>query len=282
MPFGYWEAKDEDDDLDEEIEKKFRKGYPQDNIIFEDSRDAVLIQNKQEVMRCARRRPGASWKSCSNCSSATSAPRSPNSARRSSSSRPTCPRCSKALRDMIEKAEARQRRLPQGGASSSSSTRRRRSIPASTAADVREMLIQHILTEEIFSQVFDKSDFHRQNNVAKELYALEGTFFTGELKQKHAGGPATLLRRHRAPPRSIVQPPREADISQGHLRELLQGLQPQGRRPARRRLHAERDRALHGRERRLAVPEAFRQDADRQERGDPRSRRRHRHLHLPS
>jgi hypothetical protein len=52
VPLGYWEAKDEADDLDEEIEKKFRKGYPQDNIIFEDSREAVLIQNKQQVMRC--------------------------------------------------------------------------------------------------------------------------------------------------------------------------------------------------------------------------------------
>jgi hypothetical protein len=52
VPFGYWEAKDEEDDLDKEIEKKFRKGYPQDNIIFEDSRDAVLIQNKEQVMRC--------------------------------------------------------------------------------------------------------------------------------------------------------------------------------------------------------------------------------------
>ncbi len=29
--------------------------------------------------------------------------------------------------------------------------------PSVTAADVREMLIQHILTEEIFSQVFDNS-----------------------------------------------------------------------------------------------------------------------------
>jgi hypothetical protein len=52
VPLGYWEAKDEADDLDEEIEKKFRKGYPQDNIIFEDSHEAVLIQNKQPVMRC--------------------------------------------------------------------------------------------------------------------------------------------------------------------------------------------------------------------------------------
>jgi hypothetical protein len=48
VPLGYWEAKDEDDDLDKEIEKKIRKGYPQDNIIFEDSHNAVLIQNKQD------------------------------------------------------------------------------------------------------------------------------------------------------------------------------------------------------------------------------------------
>ena len=34
------------------IEKKLRKGYPQDNIIFEDSHQAVLIQNKQRVLRC--------------------------------------------------------------------------------------------------------------------------------------------------------------------------------------------------------------------------------------
>jgi predicted helicase len=49
VPLGYWEAKDEADDLDVEIEKKLKKGYPQDNIIFEDSREAVLIQNRAEV-----------------------------------------------------------------------------------------------------------------------------------------------------------------------------------------------------------------------------------------
>jgi hypothetical protein len=29
VPFGYWEAKDEKDNLDAEIEYKFRRGYPQ-------------------------------------------------------------------------------------------------------------------------------------------------------------------------------------------------------------------------------------------------------------
>jgi hypothetical protein len=53
MPFGYWEAKDEKDDLDAEIALKFSRGYPWDNIIFEDSTEAVLIQNRNEVIRCA-------------------------------------------------------------------------------------------------------------------------------------------------------------------------------------------------------------------------------------
>jgi hypothetical protein len=53
VPFGYWEAKDEKDDLDAEIDFKLRRGYPQDNIIFEDSTRAVLVQEKEEVYRCA-------------------------------------------------------------------------------------------------------------------------------------------------------------------------------------------------------------------------------------
>jgi hypothetical protein len=52
MPLGYWEAKDADDDLDAEVSKKFKKGYPQDNIIFSDDTLAVLWQNRQEVLRC--------------------------------------------------------------------------------------------------------------------------------------------------------------------------------------------------------------------------------------
>jgi hypothetical protein len=53
VPLGYWEAKDEDDDLEVEIAKKLKRGYPQDNIIFEDSRKAVLIQNRQRAMSCS-------------------------------------------------------------------------------------------------------------------------------------------------------------------------------------------------------------------------------------
>jgi hypothetical protein len=35
LPRGYWEAKDEHDDLDKEIRAKLDKGYPRTNIIFQ-------------------------------------------------------------------------------------------------------------------------------------------------------------------------------------------------------------------------------------------------------
>ncbi len=51
LPWGYWESKDQDDNLDKEIQTKLAKGYPNDNILFEDSQTAVLIQGGTEVMR---------------------------------------------------------------------------------------------------------------------------------------------------------------------------------------------------------------------------------------
>ena len=57
MARGYWEAKDSRDDLDAEIQAKFNGGYPRDNILFEDSLTAVLIQNGNETMRVDMSRP---------------------------------------------------------------------------------------------------------------------------------------------------------------------------------------------------------------------------------
>jgi predicted helicase len=51
LPMGYWEAKDTDDDLEAEIRKKVGKGYPLTNIIFEDTTQAILFQDKREKLR---------------------------------------------------------------------------------------------------------------------------------------------------------------------------------------------------------------------------------------
>jgi hypothetical protein len=42
---GVWEAKDRDDDLEQEARAKFRAGYPQDNILFQNPTRALLYQD---------------------------------------------------------------------------------------------------------------------------------------------------------------------------------------------------------------------------------------------
>lgn len=180
VPLGYWEAKDEEDDLDAEIEKKFRKGYPQDNIIFEDSHEAVLIQNKHQVMRCGVEDP-AQLQKLLDLFFGYERAEIADFRKAVEQFKTDLPAVLTALREMIEKAEKDNDKFRK--ASLRFLKHAKDTInPNVTAADVREMLIQHILTEEIFSQVFDDSNFHRQNNVAKELYALEETFFTGKVK----------------------------------------------------------------------------------------------------
>lgn len=47
----YWEAKYESNDINVEIERKLKKDYPSGNILFEDSITAMLLQNGVEAMR---------------------------------------------------------------------------------------------------------------------------------------------------------------------------------------------------------------------------------------
>jgi hypothetical protein len=56
LDHGFWESKDTDDDLNQEIAKKFDKGYPDSNILFEDSQRAVLWQDGGEVQHLPLRR----------------------------------------------------------------------------------------------------------------------------------------------------------------------------------------------------------------------------------
>jgi len=180
LPFGYWEAKDEKDNLDDEIEIKFRRGYPQDNIVFEDSREAVLIQKKQFVMRC-RVDDADALEKLLDLFFDHEREEIADFNKAVVQFKTDLPAVLEALRAMIGKEE---RDNPAFRKAALKFLKHAQDTinPNVTAADVREMLIQHILTEEIFSQVFDNSDFHHNNNVAKELYALEGTFFTGKVK----------------------------------------------------------------------------------------------------
>lgn len=196
MPLGYWEAKDADDDLDAEVSKKFKKGYPQDNIIFSDDALAVLWQNRQEVLRCDMTDTAALSKLLKLFFS-FERPEIAGFRAAVAQFKTDLPAVLDALRDMITHEHAQNPGFR--AAETKFLAHAQEAInPALTDADVREMLIQHILTEEIFAKVFDDSDFHQHNNVARELYALEGAFFTGALKKQTLKGLETYYAAIRA------------------------------------------------------------------------------------
>ena len=74
--------------------------------------------------------------------------------------------------------------------------------PAVSEADVREMLLQHILTQDIFLRVFGEDQFHRENNIARQLSALEQTFFTGDVRRRRTASAPTTAPSAAPPTRS--------------------------------------------------------------------------------
>ena len=182
LDWGYWESKDEVDDINEEIEKKFAKGYPKDNILFEDSRVAVLIQSGEEVMRCAMSDEDALHRLLT-AFFAFERPEVRNFREAIELFKQDIPKVTDAIRGIIVDSEASNAAFIK--ASADFLTLCRESInPGVTREDVREMIIQHILTEDIFNTIFDETQFHRENNIARELETVISTFFTGGLRRE--------------------------------------------------------------------------------------------------
>ncbi len=175
VPFGYWEAKDADDDLDAEIAAKTRKGYPRDNIVYSDDHTAVLIQDGHEASRVAMDDTGALYDLLTRFFAHERQEVADfNKAVKQFAA--DLPEILKALRERIAEKRAASRDF--AAAETAFLEHARDAInPAVSEADVQEMLIQHILTEDIFAKVFDNPDFHRQNNVAAELKRLEDVLF---------------------------------------------------------------------------------------------------------
>jgi predicted helicase len=182
VPFGYWEAKDADDDLDEEIRKKFRRGYPNTNIIFEDSTQAVLIQDGLEVIRCPTD-DGPALQRLLELFFGWQRPEIAEFRKAIVQFKTDLPAVLVALRERIDDAYASNESFRKAAAAFLKQAQT--SInPSVTSDDVREMLIQHILTEDIFARVFGNDDFHRENNVAKALHTLDAGFWKGDIKRQ--------------------------------------------------------------------------------------------------
>ncbi|WP_424946115.1 type ISP restriction/modification enzyme [Candidatus Spongiihabitans sp.] len=182
LPWGYWEAKDDKDDLDKEIDKKIhQRGYRTSNILFENTVEAVLIQDNEEVRRVnmedAKELDALILKFLHHAP-----PEVANFHKATAQFKEDMPQVLIALREMITKSYQTKSDF-RTAADDFLQLCRETINPEVEAADVREMLIQHILTKDIFLKVFNEDQFHKENNIASRLDHLEETFFTGDTKR---------------------------------------------------------------------------------------------------
>lgn len=181
---GYWEAKDTKDKLDVEINKKLNEaGYPNKNIIFEDTNTAVLIQEGAEVMRVSMRE----WNLLDDLldkfiNYEPSEVKEFNKALEQF--KENVPTIVEGLRELMER-EAETNQTFREMRDLFLEIARSEINPEITPEDIREMIIQHILTEDIFTNVFDDADFHRSNNIARELENVIETFMTREVRKNY-------------------------------------------------------------------------------------------------
>lgn len=173
--WGYWESKDEADDIEEEIKKKFARGYPSNNILFEDTQTAILYQSGGRVMEAAfsdaqaldtalRLFVGYEPKEVTNFREAIQkfnqdVPALVAELRQIIQEQlDTNPDFKEALDEFLELS-------------------RTAINPQVEIADMREMIVQHVLTEDIFMTVFDEPAFHRENNIASKLAEVAAPLF---------------------------------------------------------------------------------------------------------
>jgi predicted helicase len=181
LEHGWWESKDQYDRLDEKIEEKFAKGYPDENILFENSQTAVLIQHSQEVARIPMQ-DAAGLDALLNAFVDYERPEVRDFRAAILQFKEDVPHILEELRNIIRQQESGNRVFLERTQNFLEVCRQ--SInPDIAISDVHEMLIQHILTEDIFTNIFHDSQFHRENNIARELSEIINTFFTGATRR---------------------------------------------------------------------------------------------------
>ena len=167
LPYGYWEAKDTQDNLHVEADKKFAAGYPCKNIVVQSPTHALLYQHGQLQLDLDISEP----RNLVNVLQGFFAYQEENiSAWHTAVSefKETVPELGEKLTALIE--TERQNNPQFQEAFINFHEQCQTSInPNLSIAAVEEMLIQHLLTERIFRTVFNNRDFTRRNIIAREI-----------------------------------------------------------------------------------------------------------------
>ena len=167
LAHGYWEAKDEKDDLEREIKAKFAKGYPNDNIIFQAPERAVLYQAGARVAAEDISKPDYLAQLVNHFFD-YKAPHIEEWEQAVSEFSERIPELAEAVKKIID-AEKKHSPAFVRSFEDFYALCRQAINPNLSEEAVERMLIQHLLTERIFERIFDNPDFTRRNVVAAEI-----------------------------------------------------------------------------------------------------------------
>ncbi|MBI1730989.1 N-6 DNA methylase [Candidatus Acetothermia bacterium] len=164
---GVWEAKGTRDDLEKEVQAKFKKGYPKDNILFQAPNHVILWQNGNEIIN----EDVADPKTLIDILKAFfeyQPPAYEQWHQAVEEFKNKVPELAQALLDLIDKERQTNKKFV--AAFNDFAELCRAAINPNIALQaVEEMLIQHLLTERIFSKIFDNPDFANRNVIAREI-----------------------------------------------------------------------------------------------------------------
>ena len=179
LPHGHWEAKDGSDDLEVEIRNKRERNYPFDNIIFEDTRQAILYQDGRRVMQADCGKPSELARLLTTFYQ-HHMPDFVDFHEAVGRFSEEVPQLAQGLQDRIAIARVQNPAYQRAFADFMALCREALNPNISREA-VEEMLIQHLLTERLIRRVFDQTNFVRRNVIAAEVEkvidALTGQHF---------------------------------------------------------------------------------------------------------
>jgi len=165
---GIWEAKDIQDNLAKEIQQKFKKGYPKDNILFQTPQRLILWQDGREVFNEDITSNPNLLIDGLNLFFGYNPPAYEQWQEAVLAFKDKVKEHGDALLKIIEQELKQNKKFIQ--AFESFTQLCQDAINPNLSLDaVKEMLIQHLLTERIFRTVFNNPDFINKNVIAREI-----------------------------------------------------------------------------------------------------------------
>ena len=164
---GFWEAKGPKGNLDREIEKKIADGYPLINTVFENTQRAVLYQSKRRVDEYNLTDPRGVGDLLQRFLTYTE-PDIENFEVAVEEFKERIPELAKALISIIEREQKQNKKFIAAFDTFTLLCQTSLNPQISTDA-IKEMLVQHLLTERLFRTIFNNPDFVHRNAIAAEI-----------------------------------------------------------------------------------------------------------------